>query len=584
MVVPTGGFATVATSADVAAASGEGKYITPPNVPKVGTKPSLLAAPPTRTIGQRLDMRSVDLREWGEVDYTGAADMRGLVQTAFNDAMALGFEIVNRVPGTLTFGAKLVTQTGKPLMFRNEVRSQICAFQNGKFSTFQDRGNGCWLRFAHDDTGIEFNRSSGDATPAGNVAHRVFGNTLLGFGTMRDQGDPTVNGWAPRNTGFDIEVRNSGIKLDLVTLNSSRGINFYNADKSYCSFRGQPLIEGIRALYNYDVITLDDTEFWPYWSFHRNVKLFTAFTRIALRTARADGLYVKRLFDFQGNTTHLIENAPSIEASTSKEYLPGGTTYASHINYLYADATLTAVQVQSGCDGAHLTYDKVIAQPPDSGGLEADPEFRGRQSIPLLIQSDRVDVGIGHFRSAFAGASHASVTGVGSRLSIRDVTYGAWNRADRGSAPTNFPAFAAASGSVVEIEGMAPLFIGSGNPGNVDSMARKMPVLGPNAVLKTQDARTTAITGDLPDVAYVQTSHLTLGGSTNIQDFGRTSPGRKFDVLATSSLVLLHSDYLKCPGGSNITTRVGDTFRIVSDADGKWRITSYQRADVAVPA
>lgn len=61
-------------------------------------------------------------------------------------------------------------------------------------------------------------------------------------------------------------------------------------------------------------------------------------------------------------------------------------------------------------------------------------------------------------------------------------------------------------------------------------------------------------------------------------------PDRKLDVLVTTALVPTHNDYLKYPGAANITTHPGDTFRIISDAEGKWRITFYRRANVAVPA
>lgn len=430
------------------------------------------------SLGQRLDFDAVDLREWSGIDFTGNNDSASVFQAACNQTAAAGVDLVSRIPGTITLGSKIVSHSGKPLRLRSTVRPQISRFFPSEFNTAQLRGNACWLRFAHSDTGIEFNRGPNDVRlPTG--PERVFGNSFVGFGTCRDQGDVTSSSWAPLDTGFDISVRNSGAEIDIVTLNSSRVLELFNADKSTVNIKGQPLIEVVRALYNYDTIAINDIELWPYWSFHRNVKYYTSLTRVALRTARADGIYVKRIFDFQGFITHKVESAPQI--TISGQTFPGGTSYYSHVHYLYADSTSTAIQVDQGASAAKLTYDKVIYGPPDSGGLEEDTRFAGRQTNGVLVLAPYMTLAIGNYAGAYAGASHVLIasTGAGSHVGIGHADYGSWNRADLVSAPTAFPAFAVdptASFAKIEIGIKHEMNTQVGSGANIEDMRRPMPV------------------------------------------------------------------------------------------------------------
>lgn len=438
-----------------------------------------IQSPAPATLQDRLDKGSVDLRDYDGLDYSGNNEVTSIIQKAFNDAANGGYELVNRKSGILTLTQKLVNHTGKPLRFRSTIKPQISAFNAADFNTKQAGGNACWLHFAHTDIGIEFNRGPNDTRlPAG--VERVFGNALQGFGTYRDQGDPTSSSWAPLDSGFDVSLRNSGADIDIVTLNTSRLLELFNADKTTFNLKGQPLRECVRALYNYDVIVGNDVEMWPYWSFHPNVKYFTSVSRIAVRTARADGLYIKRLFDFQGFISHKIENAP--EFTSGNTTYVGGTSFGVHFNYLYADSTSTAIQVDTAANNSYVSYDRVLYGPADSGGLEPDTRFSGRQTNGVLVQAAYSDVKIGELTTMFAGACHVQITstGEGSRVCIEDVLYGSWNRADLASSETNFPAFSVSSNLVnarIEIgtKQQMPTQVGSG--GHVVDMRRPMPLM-----------------------------------------------------------------------------------------------------------
>lgn len=535
-------------------------------IPSVADVPGVLSVRPSVTsptvmrIRDRLNAGSVDLREWSGIDYTGANDMTSTVQRAFNDAMREGYELVSRIPGILTFGSKLVTQTGRPLRFRSTIRPQISLFSTSGFDTKQPTGSACWLHFAHSDTGIQFDRGpDGNLSAAG--VDRVFGNSLVGFGTYRDQGDPTSSSWTPVDAGFDVSLRRGGADIDIFTLNSSRLLELLDADKTTFSLRGQPLIEGIRALYNYDVIVGNDVEFWPYWSFHKNVKYFTSLTRVALRTARADGLYIKRLFDFQGFISHKVENAPQM-TNGGKTYV-GGTSYGVHTNYLYADSTSTAVQVDQGASNSYVSYDRLLYGPPDSGGLETDTRFRGRQTSGILVLAPYCDISIGSMSTAFAGASHIYVAGSapGARVGVDQVIYGSWNRADVSEAPTAFPGFYVdPSASLARIElgfkQQLPTQVGSG--GHVVDMRRAMPLMS-GAV--TDNARR-GPDGNAVSPSFRASNKISAGWSLDGSDGSFSlSPGEVVSFSAGSGLIILSEPSTGSTGmvllGGGLVTVVG---------------------------
>jgi len=590
LVLAAGGTAPQASDA-AAAQAVAGQWLDPATAPKAAFTRADITGPALLSSRDRVTGRDIDLRDYAGLDLTNTNSMTSLINRAFADAIREQRELV--IPrGVLAIDGPLVGYGGA-LRFRGHA-PRISNFKPGNYPTFQGFGTGTWFHFAHTGRGITVDTAA-DGMPTADTGF-VTGHRFSGFGTFRDQGDPTVSGWAPINADFDISVRNGEAIVDAYTLNTSRFLELYNAGKSQFSLRGQPLIEGIRALYNYDEITGHVVAFWPWWSFHRNVKRYTNLTRIALRTGRADGLMVHKLFDFQGFAAHQVENATPVMATdpvSGQQYVlfPGNTTFDSHIGLIYGDSTCYTLLVQPGCELARLSYGKVIAQTADAGGLETlddgttpDPVYVGRQVCPILCLSGFSDISIDNFRSDFAGSSHVNITGDHARVAIRDTLYGGWNRADvlaPGSTPaTDFPAFSistSAPNARIEIGTMRRLNGGSG-------MRRPMPVLGYGAYLSSQDARTTLVDTNAPDVGFVTTPHITLQGTQSVDTFGRLAPGRQFKVLAVNGYTLNHSDMLKLPGAANIVVRPGDTFEIISDASSNWRVTSYQRANVPVPA
>jgi hypothetical protein len=76
-----------------------------------------------------------------------------------------------------------------------------------------------------------------------------------------------------------------------------------------------------------------------------------------------------------------------------------------------------------------------------------------------------------------------------------------------------------------------------------------------------------------------QTSrNIALSGTTGITSFGSTpTPDNvPFNIRSTGAITITNSANLICPGAANLTLAAGDTFQVVQEATGVWRIIGFQ--------
>lgn len=92
-------------------------------------------------------------------------------------------------------------------------------------------------------------------------------------------------------------------------------------------------------------------------------------------------------------------------------------------------------------------------------------------------------------------------------------------------------------------------------------------------------AETTVASATTTDLGAVTSNKVSITGTTTITGFGTVAAGVERSGVFTGSLTLTqNSSSLILPGGANITTQAGDTFRAVSLGSGNWRVYSYTPA------
>ena len=91
-------------------------------------------------------------------------------------------------------------------------------------------------------------------------------------------------------------------------------------------------------------------------------------------------------------------------------------------------------------------------------------------------------------------------------------------------------------------------------------------------------AWTTLASAATVDLGAQTSRNIALSGTTGITSFGSTlTPDNvPFNILSTGAITLTHSANLICPGGANLTLASGDTFTVVQEATGVWRIIGFQ--------
>jgi hypothetical protein len=91
-------------------------------------------------------------------------------------------------------------------------------------------------------------------------------------------------------------------------------------------------------------------------------------------------------------------------------------------------------------------------------------------------------------------------------------------------------------------------------------------------------AWTTVASAATVDLGAQTSRNIALSGTTGITSFGSTpTPDNlPFNIRSTGAITITHSANLICPGGANLTLAAGDTFTVVQEATGVWRIIGFQ--------
>jgi hypothetical protein len=80
------------------------------------------------------------------------------------------------------------------------------------------------------------------------------------------------------------------------------------------------------------------------------------------------------------------------------------------------------------------------------------------------------------------------------------------------------------------------------------------------------------------DIGTVPTELVQITGTTGITSFGTAQRRRYYVRMAGVVVITYNVTSLVCPGAANITTAANDTFWLISNGSGNWRISGYSRA------
>lgn len=108
------------------------------------------------------------------------------------------------------------------------------------------------------------------------------------------------------------------------------------------------------------------------------------------------------------------------------------------------------------------------------------------------------------------------------------------------------------------------------------------PSIANNSLLPSKfaiGAWTTVASAATVDLGAQTSRNIVISGTTGITSFGSTpTPDNvPFNIRSTGAITITHSANLICPGGANLTLAAGDTFTVVQEATGVWRIIGFQR-------
>jgi len=121
---------------------------------------------------------------------------------------------------------------------------------------------------------------------------------LRDFAIRYDQPEPGP-GWRPLETPFAIDIDSVDDVLiqNLLLFNTSRGVRGQGAGRLHIDkLFGQPLLVGIELDRIFDVPRINNVHFWPFWSDHESVHLFTQSTARGIISARCDNPHFSNLF------------------------------------------------------------------------------------------------------------------------------------------------------------------------------------------------------------------------------------------------------------------------------------------------
>ncbi|MDN7481932.1 hypothetical protein QZM38_13965 [Burkholderia orbicola] len=297
-------------------------------------------------------------------------------------------------------------------------------------------GGGSWLYVNHTGKGIQSLATNGSYK----------GLTLSGFGIVRDQ--PAIGpGWTPNNNDFDFysnQIDDITIE-DVLFLNPTQGIYINQTNNGRANFyklRMQPMKVGIQVDGMYDVMRMENIQFWSFWSINdTNVPNYTRANMDCIRLYRVDNPILSNIFGI--HCYSLIRVAQSAVGTVAK--LHGTNIDADQAKFgIWYDSSVTN---GSSAQIANFTYQGTT--PPVTG------------SEALYIAGAGVQAEFNGFSAISMGRSAIDVNGSNSTVRVSNFRAQIYDQ-DSGA---NVPAVQCATGNRVFIEGWPDIGADGGTGG-----------------------------------------------------------------------------------------------------------------------
>ena len=288
-------------------------------------------------------------------------------------------------------------------------------------------GDGSWLLFAHNDTGMNF----GDGTI-------ISGVEIENIGFQRpNQPVPTTTAWAPIDTGYDIAFNSVDCTMDkLMFLGTARGVRSYNGNYGRVTANnifGHFFIEGMNLDKQYDLPIINNFRSWVYWADNDLVKAYTRENLAALALYRVDNPQVSNFFSIAAKASI------SINQSADSGSYPGGTVSKGKFTNIDCDIGKYGIYIDAGvtntCD---LDFANMSIQ-----GFEGEASSVGIYNAGSNSRIGLANVDLRNFQQN----AIRCVTGTGNRVDASGrIMVDGFNNA--GAA---FPAFEFAAGNEMHL-------------------------------------------------------------------------------------------------------------------------------------
>jgi len=338
----------------------------------------------------------VSVTQFGAVG-DGVTDDTAAIQAAINYAQSSGQSLYI----TSTLHSYKITS---PLIITSGVSIIGDGYSPTVGSNFGNRGPGSWLQFSHLGHGIVIDN-------AGSLISGVF---IEKIGTFRNQVTPEA-GWAPLQTGYDINIGNADVHIANVMLwNCSYGIQINSTSGGRLQvdgLQGQPLIKGIHINICLDVCRLNNIHFWPYWyNDNTYVNAYTKLNLIGILLERADNAIVTNFFCiFVYDGIRFGFNATGYSQRVQLSNI--GIDSVSH----------ASINVIAGADGTSFMATNLYGY------------SSGNVSYGLLALASNCIIQMSNVRFSLLGFSASSINGSGNIAQFTNWTIDGYNGANNNS-------------------------------------------------------------------------------------------------------------------------------------------------------
>ena len=282
-----------------------------------------------------------DIRDWDGVDLTGANDEASIVQAAVTETSGLTNPVPVRFPGCkIALGAPITTYNGTII--------EGLQAPGGSYDS-----KCTWFHLAHSGVGF---------TNLDNLGAQRFTK----FGTYRTQPTPGGGAFTPNPHDFDFDLVGAQdiVFEDICTLNPTkawrvRGNGITGAASGRIFFNrisGQPLQEGFRFSHCLDSIYLDQIHLWPKWNgVNAQVAAYMRANASAFILGRVDNPKLGTVFCYGYYRGMLVIHDEALVS------LPAGTVSLLQCSVFGADNCSAGLIVNTGTDGASLSFDSFYA-------------------------------------------------------------------------------------------------------------------------------------------------------------------------------------------------------------------------------